>query len=246
MVRSRAINAFGAFFTGLVLVVVLVTKFTHGAWVALLGMVIFYVTMTAIRATTTGVSEEIAAAEGPSDDSVRPSRVHSIVLVSKIHRPTLRALAYAKLMRSDTLEALSVNVDPAETKALRDEWERRGIDVPLKVLDSPVPRDHPAGHRVREGPAPGVSPRDAVSRDTSPSTWSATGTSTCCTTRARCGSRAGCCSRPASWSPPCPTSWSPPRPRRSGPASGRSGTRPGAVRRGPAERAAEGAVERRE
>lgn len=40
-------------------------------------------------------------------------------------------------MRSDTLEALSVNVDPAETKALREEWERRGIDVPLKVLDSP-------------------------------------------------------------------------------------------------------------
>ena len=39
MIRSRAINTFGAFFTGLVLVVVLVTKFTHGAWVALLGMV---------------------------------------------------------------------------------------------------------------------------------------------------------------------------------------------------------------
>jgi hypothetical protein len=68
---------------------------------------------------------------------VRPSRVHSVVLISKIHRPTLRALGYAKLMRSDSLEALSVNVDPAETKALRTEWERRGIDVPLKVLDSP-------------------------------------------------------------------------------------------------------------
>ncbi|MFJ8629234.1 APC family permease [Streptomyces sp. NPDC093568] len=137
MIRSRAINTFGAFFTGLVLVVVLVTKFTHGAWVALLGMVIFYVTMTAIRRHYDHVSEELSAPEGPSDDSVRPSRVHSVVLVSKIHRPALRALAYAKLLRSDTLEALSVNVDPAETKALREEWERRGIDVPLKVLDSP-------------------------------------------------------------------------------------------------------------
>ncbi|GAA1536557.1 APC family permease [Streptomyces albidochromogenes] len=137
MVRSRAINTFGAFFTGLVLVVVLATKFTHGAWVALLGMVIFYGTMSAIRKHYDRVAEEIAADEGPSDDSVRPSRVHSIVLVSKVHKPTLRALAFAKLTRSDKLEALSISVDPAETKALREEWERRGINVPLKILDSP-------------------------------------------------------------------------------------------------------------
>ncbi|MEU5050475.1 APC family permease [Streptomyces sp. NPDC021096] len=137
MVRARAINTFGAFFTGLVLVVVLVTKFTHGAWVALLGMVIFYAIMTAIRKHYDRVAEEIAAGEGPSDETVRPSRVHSIVLVSKIHKPTLRALAYAKLMRSDTLEALTISVDAAETKALREDWSGRGIDVPLKVLDSP-------------------------------------------------------------------------------------------------------------
>ncbi len=61
MIRSRAINAFGAFFTGLVLVVVLLTKFTHGAWVALLGMCIFYATMTAIRRHYDRVAEEIAA-----------------------------------------------------------------------------------------------------------------------------------------------------------------------------------------
>ncbi|MEU2672167.1 APC family permease [Streptomyces sp. NPDC007164] len=137
MVRSRAINTFGAFFTGLVLVVVLATKFTHGAWVALLGMVIFYGTMTAIRRHYDRVAEEIAADETPSDETIRPSRVHSIVLVSKLHRPTLRALAYAKLIRSDRLEALSISVDPAETKALKDDWERRGIDIPLKILDSP-------------------------------------------------------------------------------------------------------------
>lgn len=137
MIRSRAINTFGAFFTGLVLVVVLATKFTHGAWVALLGMVIFFGTMTAIRKHYDRVSEEIAAPDEPSDDSLRPSRVHSIVLVSKVHKPTLRALGYAKLMRSDQLEALSIGVDPAETKALKEEWERRGINVPLKILDSP-------------------------------------------------------------------------------------------------------------
>ncbi|MFJ3901277.1 APC family permease [Streptomyces sp. NPDC090025] len=137
MIRSRAINTFGAFFTGLVLVVVLATKFTHGAWVALLGMVIFYVTMTAIRRHYDSVASEIAAAEQRPDEYVRPSRVRSVVLVSKLHKPTLRALAYAKLMHPSDLEALTVSVDAAETKALKEEWERRGINVPLKILDSP-------------------------------------------------------------------------------------------------------------
>jgi amino acid transporter len=137
MVRSRAINTFGAFFTGLVLVVVLVTKFEHGAWVSLLGMAVFYLTMTGIRRHYDGVAAELAAPEAPSDETVRPSRVHSIVLVSKIHKPTLRALSYAKLMRSGALEALSISVDPAETKQLQAEWDERGLDVPLKILDSP-------------------------------------------------------------------------------------------------------------
>ncbi len=158
MIRSRAINAFGAFFTGLVLVVVLVTKFTHGAWVALLGMVIFYATMSAIRKRYDRVAEEIAAPEGPSDDSVRPSRVHSVVLISKIHRPTLRALAYAKLMRSDTLERWR------ERRPGRDQGPARGVGAARhrRTAEGPrlaVPRDHPARHRVREGPAPGVPAR---------------------------------------------------------------------------------------
>jgi amino acid transporter len=162
MLRSRAINTFGAFLTGLVLVVVLITKFTHGAWVAVLGMVIFYVTMTAIRRHYDRVAEEISAPVAPTEDTMRPSRVHSIVLVSKIHRPTLRALSYAKLMRTDSLEALSVNVDPDETRTLKAEWDQRGIDVPLKVLDSPYREitrpviDYVKGLR-REAP------RDAVS-----------------------------------------------------------------------------------
>ena len=83
MIRSRAINAFGAFFTGLVLVVVLVTKFTHGAWVALLGMAIFYATMTrdppALRPRRRGARRR----RGPTDDSVPP-------LPRPLHRPGLQ------------------------------------------------------------------------------------------------------------------------------------------------------------
>ena len=66
-----------------------------------------------------------------------PSRVHAIVLVSKLHKPTLRALAYARATRPDTLTALTVNVDADDTRALQEEWDRRRIPVPLTVVESP-------------------------------------------------------------------------------------------------------------
>ncbi len=84
MIRSRAINAFGAFFCGVVLVIVLATKFTHGAWVALLGMVIFYGTMTAIRKHYDRVAAEIAADETPRRGDRAP-------LPRPRHRPRLQA-----------------------------------------------------------------------------------------------------------------------------------------------------------
>ncbi|WP_055588585.1 APC family permease [Peterkaempfera griseoplana] len=136
MIRSRVINSFGLVMTALVLVVVLATKFTH-AWVAIMLMVVLFVMMKAIRRHYDGVSMELASAEEPGEEAVLPSRVHSIVLVSKLHKPTLRALAYARLARSGVLEAVTVNVDPPDTKALQAEWQERGIEVPLKVLDSP-------------------------------------------------------------------------------------------------------------
>jgi hypothetical protein len=63
--------------------------------------------------------------------------VHAIVLVSKVHKPTMRALAYAKAARPNVLEAVMVDTDPAVTARVMEDWDRRGIDVPLKVLYSP-------------------------------------------------------------------------------------------------------------
>ena len=66
-----------------------------------------------------------------------PSRVHAIVLVSKLHLPTMRALAYARATRPDLLEAVTVNVDPTDTAALAREWQDRQIPITLKIIDSP-------------------------------------------------------------------------------------------------------------
>jgi hypothetical protein len=66
-----------------------------------------------------------------------PSRNHAIVLVSKLHLPALRALAYAKATGPSTLEALTVAVDDDEVAALKREWDERRIPVPLTVIGSP-------------------------------------------------------------------------------------------------------------
>jgi amino acid transporter len=134
MQRSRIINAIGLSFTAVVLVVVLVTKFLAGAWITILAMIIFFMLMEAIRKHYDRVSEELAADD---QDKVLPTRVHAIVLASKLHKPTLRALAYAKATRPNVLEAVYVSTDPAATDALLAEWDERRIDIPLKVLHSP-------------------------------------------------------------------------------------------------------------
>ena len=137
MMRSRVINAIGATMSGVVLVVVLLTKFTHGAGYAIAAMIVIFFIMLRIRKHYERVRDELRLVEDDLDAQLLPSRVHAIVLVSKIHKPTLRALAYARATRPSKLEAITVNVEPDETKALQEEWDRRDIPVPLKALDSP-------------------------------------------------------------------------------------------------------------
>jgi amino acid transporter len=134
MMRSRGINTFGLCMTAAVFVVILLTKFLAGAWIAITAMVFFCAIMKAIRRHYDNVSRELAADE---EDRVLPTKVHAIVLVSKLHKPTLRALAYAKASRPNVLEAVYVSADDKSTKALMREWEDRNLGVPLKVLYSP-------------------------------------------------------------------------------------------------------------
>jgi amino acid transporter len=134
MRRSQAINTFGLCLTMAVLVVVLVTKFLLGAWIAILEMVLIFFVMRGIRRHY----DEVAAELEPTDESyLLPARNHAVVLVSQIHKPTLRALAYARATRPDTLTALTVNVDSESTQELMHEWDRRGFTVPLTVIESP-------------------------------------------------------------------------------------------------------------
>jgi amino acid transporter len=134
MVRKRALSGVGAALTGVVLVVVLATKFLAGAWIVVVAMPLLYLLMTGIRRHYQQVGRELAWRD---EAALLPARTHAVVLVSQLHLPTARALAYARATRPDTLTALTVEIDDADTRALGEEWERRGVPVPLTVLESP-------------------------------------------------------------------------------------------------------------
>ncbi|WP_223163754.1 APC family permease [Nocardioides humilatus] len=134
MFNSRIINAIGLTFTAVVLVVVLITKFLAGAWITILAMAFFFMLMRGIKGHYDQVEHELAADE---TDKALPTRVHAIVLVSKLHKPTLRALAFAKATRPNSLEGVYVSIDNAETARLMEDWDDRNMGVPLKVLHSP-------------------------------------------------------------------------------------------------------------
>jgi amino acid transporter len=134
MQRSRAINAFGLMMTGTVLVIVLITKFTHGAYIVCIAMPLLFLLMKGIRRHYDRVAEELVPS---GEDVALPARNHAIVLVSQIHKPTLRALAYARATRPSSLEAITVAVDHEASGRLQEEWDGLDVPVPLKILDSP-------------------------------------------------------------------------------------------------------------
>ena len=137
MLRSRVVNTIGFVATGTVLFVVSITKFLAGAWIAVVAMVLLFVLMKMIRKHYDAVTVELEQQAAEDAEVVLPSRNHAVVLVSKLHLPTLRALAYARATRPDVLEAVTVSVDDAETRDLVRRWEDSDVNVPLKVIASP-------------------------------------------------------------------------------------------------------------
>ncbi len=131
---SMAISAVGALATGIVLAVVVVSKFTIGAWVPAVVIPLIVAGLRSIRAHYDKVR---AATEAPADWKARRHTHTVVVLVNRIHKGTLGALTYARSLAPDRLVALSVVGDASEQLALQQEWEKRDIPVELHLVFSP-------------------------------------------------------------------------------------------------------------
>ena len=120
--RRRAISAFAFLTTGTVLIIVLVTKTASGAWIAIVAMIVLWFLMRGIHNHYTRVNAELVVDE--DEVTTLPSRVHAVVLVSKIHKPTLRAVNYARAFgrpRSRRSPSTSTTTRPPP-------WWRSGTD----------------------------------------------------------------------------------------------------------------------
>ncbi|MEU9414834.1 APC family permease [Streptomyces sp. NPDC048272] len=133
--RRLAINAVGAAMTALVLVIVLITKFTHGAWLVVIAMPLLFLGMKGVRRHYDTVADQVAVAPGVKPR--KPARHHVVVLVSSVHAPTLKALGYAQALRPDSLTAVTVAADAQDAHRLREAWAGHDPGIALKVLHSP-------------------------------------------------------------------------------------------------------------
>ena len=127
------LNAVGALVTGLVMITIAATKFTHGAWI----VVLLIPTLVAIFVMVHRHYEEVAVQLSLDAFSPPPPMTNTVlVLVGDIHRGVIKAIQYAKTL-SPNAKAVFVETDPERTRRLEEKWGRYGMGVPLIVLTSP-------------------------------------------------------------------------------------------------------------
>jgi amino acid transporter len=132
--RNQVINAVGAVVTFIVLCVVVVSKFTIGAWIPVVLIPLIVVMFRLINRHYVRVSSAIRIPDGYR--SVR-HRHTVIVLVGQVHRGVLDAITYARSLAPDRLIALSVVHNEEQQEALQGQWDEFDIPVELRTVYSP-------------------------------------------------------------------------------------------------------------
>ena len=130
---SALINGFGALVTGIVLIIVAVTKTLEGAWIVLLLIPLIVMLFKATHRHYQHVASELTL------KGYEPQpRLHNTVLIpiGGLQRAVVEALRYAETL-SDDVRAIYVDVNPVQTEQLRKDWAAWGGRVQLVVLPSP-------------------------------------------------------------------------------------------------------------
>lgn len=134
IIRSLVINLVGATMTSTVLIIVTITKFTHGAWIVFVVMPVLWFLMLGVNRYYRDVETEIAV---DATTTFGATGDHAIVLVGRVQKPVLKALDYAIAARHGSIEAVHVAIDDDAADKLDLEWAAQNIKVPLHILESP-------------------------------------------------------------------------------------------------------------
>lgn len=153
---SLAINVTGALATGIVLVIVTITKFTHGAWIVFVTMPVLFILMIGVNRYYRDVAVELEPNKRVTFGSKGD---YAVILVGKLQKPTLKAIDYALAANHQSVEAVHISVNDEQTKQLEREWMEQELKVPLRIVHSPY-RDlawplieHIRSYRQEHGPS---------------------------------------------------------------------------------------------
>jgi len=130
---SAFVNGLGAAATGVVLVIVTMTKAVEGAWIIIVLIPVLVAVFISTHRHYARVADQLSLTQWHGE-----VRQHSTVLVpiGGVHRAVLQAVEYARSL-SDDVRALFVDTDPVSTEKVRKDWERWGEGTMLVVLPSP-------------------------------------------------------------------------------------------------------------
>lgn len=135
-------NAFGAFLTFVVGLVLMVTKFTEGAWLVIAAIPVIILMMVKIHNHYNDVARSLSL-DGLVPTAPRTARLtdrnHAplVVMMNSLNRCSLQALDYA-LQVSDNVRALAIAVEPEQVEILRKRWSAWQLDsIPLDIIESP-------------------------------------------------------------------------------------------------------------
>ncbi|MFL5793577.1 MAG: APC family permease, partial [Actinomycetota bacterium] len=131
-----AINGLGATVTLLVLIVITITKFTHGAWMVAVAVPLLVWLLLRTQRTYRG---ELGELKVEVNDRMAPPkpRHEVVVLVEALDRATIGALQYARQLNPLRMTAVHIAVDPERAKELAALWARVNMPAPLEVVDAP-------------------------------------------------------------------------------------------------------------
>jgi amino acid transporter len=127
------LNGLGALATGVVMITIATTKFSHGAWIVVLLIPTLVAAFLIVHRHYDTVAAQLSLEDMPPPP---PLDNTVLVLVGDLHRGVVRALQYAQTL-SPTAKAVYVETDPERTRRLEDRWGKWGMGVPLIVLNSP-------------------------------------------------------------------------------------------------------------
>lgn len=127
------VSLFGAITTGVVTLILAVTKFEEGAWLIVVALAILLTVFWGIRRHYNYLADELNV---PLDEKIKPSKTTVLLLVPRVHRGVMQALSYAQSLTRD-VRAIHVTLNPEQAQNIKDEWMAHEIEMPLVILESP-------------------------------------------------------------------------------------------------------------